>query len=104
MRARALRAAPTAAEMLLWRLLRRGDAHFSRQVVIQGFIVDFCCRRARLVVEVDGGVHNDQVEADATRDDVLRAAGYRVVHVSNDAVEADAAAVVARIVALASTP
>ncbi len=98
------RANPTPAEALLWEHLKPLAARFRRQVVIQGFIVDFCCRRARLVVEVDGGIHDDQVAADAAREAALRRAGYHVVRVTNDEVTADPVAVAARIALVASRP
>jgi very-short-patch-repair endonuclease len=80
-RARAMRAAPTPSEALLWRHLR-GDAlgvRFRRQVVVGPFIVDFYCAAARLVVEVDGGIHLAQAERDARRDAALAGHGFRIV-------------------------
>ena len=103
-RAVAMRAQPTPAEATLWHHLRQLEARFSRQVVIRGFIVDFCCRRARLVVEVDGGVHDDQADADTAREAALRSAGYRVVRVTNDEVMADPVSIAARVASAASDP
>jgi len=45
--------------------------------------VDFCCVRARLVVEVDGGVHADQGTYDTARSDWLAEQGYRVIRYTN---------------------
>ncbi|HVW25198.1 MAG TPA: DUF559 domain-containing protein [Polyangiaceae bacterium] len=58
-RARLMRASPTPSEAQLWRALRGAQlgVAFRRQVVINGFIVDFAAPQARLVVEVDGGCH-----------------------------------------------
>jgi len=84
-RARAMRSAPTPSEALLWRQLQ-GDAlgvRFRRQVVVGPFIVDFYCASARLVVEVDGGVHLAQRDRDARRDAALVADGVRVVRFSD---------------------
>ena len=59
-RAKELRREMTPAENLLWKEVRANKlgVHFRRQQVIQGFIVDFYCHRAGLVVEVDGDVHD----------------------------------------------
>ena len=71
--AKALRRQMTPAEKLLWRRLRRNQLgyHFRRQQVIAGFIADFYCDTARLVVEVDGGVHEQQADYDESRNDLL---------------------------------
>jgi len=53
----------TASENLLWQHLRANrldGLHFRRQQVVDGFMVDFYCHAARLVVEVDGAVHARQ--------------------------------------------
>jgi len=86
-RARELRHAMTEAESVLWQALRanRLDGwHFRRQQVIQGFIVDFYCNPACLVIEVDGLIHQEQMEADARREDALRALGLRVLRLGNE--------------------
>src|SRR4051812_33525571 len=65
-RAKELRREMTPAERLLWSHLRRNQLnglHFRRQQVIEGFITDFYCHSAALVVEVDGRIHEEQVEA-----------------------------------------
>ena len=67
-RAKEFRRNMTLAEKILWRQLRRnqlGGYHFRRQQVIDGFIADFYCNAAKLIIEVDGGIHellkeNDQ--------------------------------------------
>lgn len=70
-RAKELRRDMTPEERVLWqelRLLRQRGYAFRRQQVIAGFIVDFYCHNAALVVEVDGGIHDQQQEYDAERD------------------------------------
>jgi very-short-patch-repair endonuclease len=67
-------------------------------VVLLGFIVDFFCPKARLVVEVDGGYHEQRVAADAKRDRKLNCAGYRVVRVDAQLVHRDLACVL-RVIA-----
>ena len=58
---------------------------FRRQHVLHGFIVDFYCVSERLVVELEGDVHNasDQPAYDAARAAFLEAAGYRVMRIRN---------------------
>src|SRR5579872_5787021 len=85
--ARKMRRAMTPAEVLLWRCLcanRLGSLHFRRQQVIDGFIVDFYCQVAALVIEVDGDVHNGQTEYDAERDRILASRGLKVLRFSNE--------------------
>lgn len=88
-KARELRQNMTPAERLLWQKLRanRLDGwHFRRQQIIAGFIVDFYCHRASLVIEVDGPVHNTQQEADAEREAVLAGHGLAVLRFTNSQV------------------
>ena len=61
-KAKELRRDMTSAEKVLWNELRgnRLGVHFRRQQIIAGFIVDFYCHRAGLVVELDGSVHANQ--------------------------------------------
>jgi leucyl-tRNA synthetase len=86
--ARRFRRAPTAVEATAWQILRdraRCGLKFRRQQVIAGFIVDFYCPSQRLVLELDGGVHDDptQREHDQARTDVLRQLSIRVLRVPN---------------------
>jgi very-short-patch-repair endonuclease len=109
-RARELRRTMTPEERLLWRALRplRAQGYpFRRQQIIAGFIVDFYCHRARLVVEVDGGIHHQQAVYDAERDHVLRAHELRVLRVANNEVRQHLDMVLERIMtacALGSSP
>ena len=80
--ARQMRRRPTPAEDLLWKRLRGCQLarfKFYRQHPIDRFIVDFYCPAAALVVEVDGDVHRQQVEADQEREQVLSELGFRVI-------------------------
>lgn len=75
-----LRRRMTPEEAILWRMLRTNRArgfHFRRQQVIAGFVADFYCHTAKLVIEVDGGIHDQHAEYDAERDCVLEARGLR---------------------------
>ena len=100
-RAKELRREMTPAEKILWEELRANKlgVHFRRQQVIQGFIVDFYCHQAGLVIEVDGDVHDLQKEEDERREKVLSALGLRIVRFGNDEVLRDASrsAVVGKI-------
>ena len=60
-RARELRREMTPAEKILWHELRGNKlgVHFRRQQIIEGFIVDFYCHQAGLVIELDGSVHEE---------------------------------------------
>jgi very-short-patch-repair endonuclease len=60
--------------------------------------VDFYCHAARLVVEVDGGVHQKQTEYDADRDRVLSGRGLLILRVRDEEVRKDLPSVLARIV------
>ena len=90
-RSRALRSNPTEAERKLWSVLRNrqlGGVRFNRQVPIGPFICDFVARSAKLVVELDGGRHAVDVEADRLRSRFLEAQGYRTIRFwNNDVLE-----------------
>jgi very-short-patch-repair endonuclease len=67
----------------MWNLLRENfpEEHFRRQVPIRDFIADFASHRAKLVIEIDGGQHNEEVDAERTR--LIEAEGYRVIRFWN---------------------
>lgn len=98
-RAKELRREMTPAEKILWQELRANKLgiHFRRQQVIQGFIVDFYCHRAGLVIEVDGDIHDLQKEEDERREKVLSEMGLKIVRFGNDEVMRDLTLVVGRI-------
>ena len=79
-RAKELRREMTPAEKILWQEVRakKLGVRFRRQQVIAGFIVDFYCHKAALVVEVDGDIHDLQQEEDARREKVLSELGLGV--------------------------
>jgi len=98
--AKALRRNMTPAEKRLWTALRANRLqgfHFRRQQIIGGFIVDFYCHAASLVVEVDGPVHDQQADYDAERDRTLSIRGLRILRVHNTEVMQDLKGVLARI-------
>lgn len=105
---RELRARQTEAERCLWNALRNRQLagwKFRRQHQLGPYIVDFVCLAARLVVEVDGPVHEQQQEYDQYRDEYLRALGYTVLRFENHDVFDDLPRVLERIHrALSSRP
>lgn len=85
--ARGLRSRMTDAERLLWRHLRGRHFQqwkFRRQHSLSRYIVDFVCLPARLVIELDGGQHLENVWDDEERTKALGALGFRVVRFWND--------------------
>ena len=82
-----LRKASTDAERKLWALLRSRHLagwKFRRQAPIDHYIVDFVCFDARLIIEVDGGHHQEQVAYDEVRTDYLKNQGFRVLRFWNN--------------------
>jgi very-short-patch-repair endonuclease len=98
-RSRELRREMTPAEKCLWQEVRakKLGVRFRRQQIIAGFIVDFYCHKAALVVEVDGDIHDLQQEEDARREKVLSEMGLRIVRFRNDAVLTNLATVLGKI-------
>ena len=99
-RARDLRRTMTRAERLLWARLRGSQldgVRWRRQQIIDGFIVDFYCHAARLIVELDGAIHRDQQEYDSARDEVLATRNLLILRIANTAVETNINTVLAQI-------
>ncbi len=85
-RARRLRQTQSVAEKLLWERLRRNQLNgwgFRRQSPVGKFVVDFLCHKPRLIVEVDGPVHDDEEQKafDAARTVALEREGFLVIRV-----------------------
>jgi very-short-patch-repair endonuclease len=100
--ARALRKGETDAEQLLWFCLRRkrlADFGFRRQHPFERFVLDFYCCRAKLVVELDGGQHNEDAvcTGDLQRTAFLEQHGIRVVRFWNNEVFQNLEGVLQRI-------
>ena len=97
--ARRLRVNQTDAETVLWNRIRNRqiDGHkFVRQEPIGGYVCDFVCREKFLVIEVDGGQHNESA-ADAIRDQRSIADGYHVLRFWNNDVLGNIEGVLATI-------
>ena len=102
-RARELRREMTSAEKLLWSCLRNKQLNglkFRRQHPLGPFIADFYCAARRLVVEIDGDIHDLQPERDAVRTEQFEQYGYRVIRFRNEQVLNDIEDVLAAIEAI----
>ncbi len=80
---------PTEAEKELWKHLRKhliNGIKFRRQHCIGQFIVDFYCSKAKLVVEIDGAIHQYKKEEDKIRQEYLESHGLKVLRFTNEAV------------------
>jgi len=95
--ARELRKNPTPEERVLWALLRKkqlnGSKFLRQHPIIYGqqsdgsllfFVADFYCAKSKLIVELDGRIHDFQKEYDQNRDLILRDLGMRVVRIENN--------------------
>jgi very-short-patch-repair endonuclease len=83
--ARRLRRDGTEVENRLWRALRTASTQwkFRRQHPVGSRVVDFACPACKLAIELDGGQHVQQKEADAERSAELAAHGYRIIRFWN---------------------
>jgi very-short-patch-repair endonuclease len=98
--AKELRRRMTAEEKILWRQLRTNrltGLHIRRQQVIDGFIADFYCHSAGLVIELDGAVHQSQAKYDAERDRTLSQRKLRTLRIKNKEIRENLEGVLARI-------
>lgn len=89
--AKEMRDNPTPAENMLWQSLRTHKAgyHIRRQHIIGKFIVDFVCLEKKVVIEVDGDIHDHQVEEDAQRTEFLNEEGFEVLRFRNEEIYDD---------------
>jgi len=89
---RELRQSSTKAETILWEYLRNRKLEglkFGRQHPIDKFVADFYCHEKKLVVELDGAVHDDKMNAqyDEARTYELKGSGIKVIRFRNSEVE-----------------
>lgn len=84
---------PTEAEHIMWQMLRSSQLGlpFKRQHIIGEYIADFVCLPANLVIEIDGGYHDqpEQQLSDGQRTEWLEAHGFTVLRFSNEEVIGD---------------
>jgi len=80
---------PTEAEKALWKHLRMHRLYgikFRRQHSIGQFIVDFYCKEAKLIIEVDGEIHQYQIDEDSIRQKYLEHKEFKVIRFTNEMV------------------
>lgn len=100
--ARVLRKDSTIQERRLWNLLKNHQFYglkFKRQHPIGEYIVDFICKEAKIIIEVDGGQHNENenIEADKIRTKYLESKGYKVIRFWNNEVYENIDGVIKRL-------
>jgi very-short-patch-repair endonuclease len=98
--ARDLRKEETNAESSLWEELRNrrlGGYKFRRQYGIERYVADFYCSDARLVIEVDGPIHQKQTEQDKCREEEIIQRDITVIRFSNNEIIKDIKAVLQKI-------
>ena len=90
--ARELRKNQTPQEKKLWNLLRNHQFYgyeFRRQYPISDYIVDFICRKKKIIIEIDGGQHNEpeNIEKDLLRTKFMESKGYKVLRFWNNEID-----------------
>ena len=108
-RARELRKKATSAEQLFWELVRDRrflDFKFRRQHQIGEYIVDFYCDEKKLIIEIDGGIHDTdrRRKVDHKRDGYLKALGMTVIRISNEELLNDTEKSLEKIASLLPSP
>jgi very-short-patch-repair endonuclease len=102
--ARTLRQSETEAEKVLWQRINKKQLNglrFRRQHPVLYFIADFFCPKAKLVIEVDGGIHLSKLQFayDRNRDNELTSIGLKVLRFTNEQVLSDIESVLQEIIA-----
>ncbi|MDD5569757.1 MAG: endonuclease domain-containing protein [Bacteroidales bacterium] len=97
-----LRKSSTKAEMIVWKVIRNRrikNQKFRRQHPIDTFIADFYCPQKKLVIEIDGGIHNikENKEYDIERERILKKHGLKILRFKNEEVEKNINKVIKKI-------
>ena len=92
----------TKAEIILWSRLRMRKVEglkFRRQQPIFNYIVDFYCHETKLIIEVDGEIHNlpEQRKSDKYRNKILTLNGFNIIHFTNHEIVTNVDSVIAKI-------
>lgn len=91
----------TESETVLWETLRNLNCgyHFRRQHPIGDYIADFICLKRKLVIEVDGGYHNEPIQQqdDQVRTEFMERKGYTVIRFKNEEISNNLQEVIMRI-------
>jgi very-short-patch-repair endonuclease len=106
-RARKLRSNMTKAEIILWSRLRSKQINgykFRRQQPLLDYIVDFYCEDLKLIIEVDGEIHflSEKINYDSKRNNMLKANGYNIIHLSNFEIETEINSTINKIISYIS--
>ncbi len=91
---------PTEAEKVLWKYLRKHQLHglsFRRQHCLGQFIVDFYCAEVKLVIEIDGKIHQYQKEKDQIRQEYIENFNLKLLRFTNDDILHDISKVLEQI-------
>jgi len=90
-KAKELRKNMTDAEKQLWDRINRNQlgVRFKAQHPIYKFVVDFYCHKYKLVIEIDGEIHNFQKQEDEGREEELKRLGLKIIRFTNDEVKED---------------
>jgi len=101
--ARIIRKNQTPQEAKIWNILRNFQIQglkFRRQYPIKNYIVDFVCKEIKLIIEIDGGQHNEvnNIEYDNERTRVLESKGYKVIRFWNNEVDENIEGVYQKII------
>ena len=105
--ARLLRRNQTSSEIQMWSLLRDRrlkDYKFRRQHPIDRYVADFACVSARLIVELDGPIHDETIEQDRVRDEFLTDNGWQIIRFSNAELGRESDFVVSQLLARLERP
>ncbi len=97
----------TPQEELLWKRLsgkKVGELKFRRQFPIGRYIVDFYNHLNKLVIEIDGKIHEQRKEYDKNRENYLKACGYKIIRFTNDEVESNIEYVIKTIIDSTKVP
>lgn len=93
-KSRQLRKNMTSQERKLWSIIRERrffGCRFRRQFPIGSYIVDFVCREKKIIIEIDGGQHNEKqnIEYDNKRTEFLKSEGFQVIRFWNNDVDSN---------------
>jgi very-short-patch-repair endonuclease len=105
--ARNLRKESTSEEDKIWNVLRNRkfrNCKFRRQHVIDGFVVDFYCKRLYLAIEIDGKIHERQEEYDKLRQRLIEEKGIKFIRITNEEVNKDIEILLKRIEEIKGSP
>jgi very-short-patch-repair endonuclease len=105
--ARRLRQQPTLAERILWKELSNRQLNglkFRFQHPVSSFIADFYCPEHRLIIELDGAIHNQQTDYDQAHTEKLQQLSYRILRFRNPEITQNLAEVLQKILSATQSP